>query len=306
MIRRTRSCLNSGVISTTTPCDTEAFEELHHQNARGGDLTINLRDDDEVTAAIVVAETFDIVRLVVEVHLFEDHSREFFDHRAGCPNRVVIDELLDDKKKVLNDADVRGDQLFDAGTKNLDDHVFAAIPGTMHLSERSRSQRFFLKVLEHTFERAFQFIVDASSKLAGGKGRNTIVQLGEFFQVDGRNDVGPNAQRLCQFDEARSERSDALCQFASPLTVGFVGQEPRRPRQDPSAAVPQEPQQKRHKPKPYDEDSEDHECTGEWGSWPRMTRTGASIRFFERPFASFAARIPFSYSFNSRMVSSRI
>ena len=139
----------------------KAFEELHHENARGRDFAVNLRNDHEFAFAIELAETFEVVRLVQEVHLFRNDARKFLDDRAGRPDDVVIDELLEHEHQVLDDAHIGSHEFFNTGPQDLHDHVFAAIAGAVHLSERRGSERFFRKGIEDGFRRLPQLRLNA-------------------------------------------------------------------------------------------------------------------------------------------------
>ena len=160
---------------------------------------------------------------MLKIHLFGNHPGEFVDDRTGCSNRVVIDELLDHEEQVLNNANIRSDQLFNSRTQDFDDHILASESRPMHLSKRSRRERLLMKLLENGFERTFQLTMDSLSKLNGWERRDPIVQLGQLFEVDVGNNVRANAEDLSQFDETRSERRDSRSQFARALAVGFIG-----------------------------------------------------------------------------------
>src|SRR5207247_1309963 len=187
----------------------EALKKLHDQNPRRCRLSIDLRNDNDVACAKQFPEPLDVVGLMLKIHFFGNHSRKFFDDRAGSSYRVVVDELLDDEKQVLNDTDVRRDQLFNARPQDLNNDVLAAKSRPMHLSKRGGRQRFLMEFFEHRFQRPFQFRMNAFSNFTGWKRRHLIVQLGQFFQIDVWNDVGPNSEDLGQLDETRAERRDA-------------------------------------------------------------------------------------------------
>src|ERR1051326_6001518 len=83
--------------------DTKAFEELHDQNAGGGDLSIDSRNNDEAAVTIEFREPLHIIGLVEEVHFFGNHPRKFVDDRARGADDVMVYELFKYKNQVLDD-----------------------------------------------------------------------------------------------------------------------------------------------------------------------------------------------------------
>ena len=128
----------------------------------------------------------------------------------------------------------------------------------MNLPKRGRGQRLFVEDFEDRFQRTSQFLLDTLSNFTGGKRGNAIMELGQLFQIDEGHDIGTNAKDLGEFDEARSKRRNARRQFSCTLTMDFIGQESRRPDKNPSAPISQKCEEKWSKPKPNDENSEDH------------------------------------------------
>src|SRR6266566_6089179 len=167
----------------------KSLEELHDQNPGGGDFSIDPRDNYEVAVTVQIREALGVLGFVKEVHLFSDHPREFLHDGAGGTNDVMIDELLEDEDKVLNDTDVRGDKFFDAGPEDLHDHFIAAISGAMYLPERGSRQGLRFKGLERLIDRPLELGLNTPAKLAGREGRHSIMEVGQLFNVNMRDDI---------------------------------------------------------------------------------------------------------------------
>ena len=183
----------------------KSFEELHDQNARGGNFSIDLRNNHEVAVTVQVREALGVLGFVKEVHLFCDHPREFLHDRAGGMNNVMVDELLEDEDQVLNDTNVRGDKFFDAGPEDLHDHLIAAISGAMYLPERGGRQGRRFKGLERLIDRPLELGLNTPAKLAGREGRHSIMEVGQLFNVNMRDDIRANSEDLSEFDETGAQ-----------------------------------------------------------------------------------------------------
>src|SRR5262249_20747917 len=115
-------------------CHAEALEKFHDQDASCRDVAVNAWNDDKVVVTEQLTEPLDIVRLVMKVHFFGNHAREFVNDRSGGMDNVVIDELLQDEHQVLNDPYICRHEFFYARPKNLNDHLLAAILSSVNLS----------------------------------------------------------------------------------------------------------------------------------------------------------------------------
>src|SRR5262249_45202681 len=162
---------------------SEAFEELHDENACCRDFAIHPRDDHEVAIPEKFAESLDIIGLMMKVHFFRDHAREFFDDRPRGTNDVMVDELFQNEDQILNDSNIRRDEFFHAWPKYLHDDVLATVCGPVHLPERSCRERFYFKRVEYRIKWALQLTLDSFSDFTGWEWRDSIVEIPELFDI---------------------------------------------------------------------------------------------------------------------------
>src|SRR5205823_1996799 len=106
--------------------------------------------------------------------------------------------------------------------------------------------------------RPLQLGLDTPANLAGRKRRHTVVKVGEFLNVDMRNDVRANSKDLGELDETRPERCDRPSESPRPLAMDIVVEEAGRSHENPAAPVAQECDEEWCEPIPDDKDSEDH------------------------------------------------
>src|SRR5262245_25775639 len=108
----------------------------------------------------------------------------------------MFHKLFNYKEQVLNDANIRIHQLFDAWTQHLDDDVFAVESSSVDLSERCGGERGFLKAIEYGLQWPTQFGLDPPANLRRWEWRHSIMKLGELQEIYPRNDVRSNSEYL--------------------------------------------------------------------------------------------------------------
>ena len=187
-------------------CDRNAFEVLHHDDARGTELCIDFRDDQPAGLGSVCPEGLDRSDLVREVEFFLHGRGELVDPPLRVVAAHLDDRSLEHPGNAPEKIQVRVDHLFDLGPPDLDHHLPAVFqPGPVHLADRCGGHRLFVDPVEDLLDASRQVPVQFLLDLGPGEGRHVFLKPGEGLDEIGRQDIRARGEQLPELDEDRAE-----------------------------------------------------------------------------------------------------
>ena len=159
------------IVRLLDPCDRHAFEILHHDDARGTELCIHFRDDQQACLGSVSPEGLDRADLVREVEFFLHGRGELVDPPLRVVAAHLDDRSLEHPGNAPEKIQVRVDHLFDLGPPDLDHHLPAVFQsGPVYLADRCGGHRLFVDPVEDLLDPSRQVPVQFLLDFGPGEG----------------------------------------------------------------------------------------------------------------------------------------
>ena len=210
--------------------ELDPIDPLHRQHPAAGGLAMDGGNGDARVVAVQPGEGFGVAGLVDVIHLLEHPLAELIDE----PHQIALDHAhvaVEPAGDVADDVEIQGDLLPQAGPLHLHRHPLPRLENAaVHLAEGGGGDGVLLQRSEDFVHRGSQILLDAGHRQGAVEARQLVLQLGQFLQQQGRDDVGPGGEGLARLDEGGTqghEQFGALPRpFSGPGRGGQLAGEP--------------------------------------------------------------------------------
>ncbi len=204
--------------------ERRALDALHDQHPRGRVPPEDHRDVDLRVVGEVAAERVRVVRFDAVVELAPDRPRELIDQGDQVDERQAVDAVLEQAGELVQQLDVGVDLALGVGALHLDDHLVpAGQPCPMDLADRGRGDGLLVELGEDLFDAQPELGLDDPPDIGERLGPGTVLQLAQFLNDVGRNDVRPRRHQLPELDEGGPQLVEHVPEPSAPRPGNLRG-----------------------------------------------------------------------------------
>jgi len=186
--------------------DLDSLDVFHGEEPLRRGMAEDPGDVNGGVAPELPGEAFRMGGLQVEVDLLADCPGKLLDDPRGAIEAEFFNIPFQQAGQLEEYAQIFADGLGDPRTLDLDRHVLAGDqPGPVHLGNGGSGDRNFLKGGKDLLQRLLELLFDDDLRLGKGKGRNIVLELGQFLHHFDGDQVGAGGKNLSHLHEGRPQ-----------------------------------------------------------------------------------------------------
>jgi hypothetical protein len=179
---------------------------FHPQNPRRTQLRIDQRYVDGRVTLELTGKPLNIGQLDGKIDFPAETAGKLVDNGHGLMPLNLFQVLFHQFGNMGQNLKINRNDILNSRPLHLDHHLGAAVEtGPVHLTDGRGRQGLGVEIMEDFLGITSQFFLEDGTNLLQGKRRNIVLQLGQFIEEIGGNQVGPGGKQLPQLNERRPQ-----------------------------------------------------------------------------------------------------
>ena len=198
--------VHAGGLQPLPVIQRNALHALHHQDALGGQLAVDLGAEDVFIILVQVGKFLDVIRLQQKIHLLLGNLPHLIHDALQIDNTLRIPHQIEEGNGLFQEGDILGHHLINTGTLHLDNNpVTVQKARPVHLGNGSGAHGMLINRGENPVPALVVLPLD--NLLHHGKihGLHLGLQPGQLRLVLIGQKIRPHADNLPQLHKSRSQ-----------------------------------------------------------------------------------------------------